>query len=379
MDKKKPSIVRSLKTGLVVFVIFVVFAYGVKVTNVNFETTRSENRLTQLTRVVRALVRPDIIEYDTVDTEIDIPFYLPCPEGQEIEEPVQDTSQPYLTSSEYCGSPEDIVFIEGHNFTPYSKGPINFVTASGVNKQLGNFETDGNGNFSLEAELPLRQPVEEAQHIEAIARVQIGSPKFTQTAKVTWEKIIETVFMALLATAIGTAAALPVSFFAARNLMAENKSPLTSVAFSIIGWPVGIFLGLQISSYFQKILTPLTENTTNTVIGALAGTLIVYIILKTSIKPEETKEVSPTIKSVRVFLLIVAGLIGIGTLIFLEKLSKTVGLALIEPLKSFGFLGNFILQVGEAGYLIVPAVAALGFGGVIGSTLGKLGQKISDK
>jgi len=379
MDKKKPSLVRSLKTGLVLFVVFMVFAYGVTVTDVNFETTRSENRLTQLTRVIRALVRPDIIEYDSVDTEIEIPFYLPCPEGREIEEPVQDTSQAYLTSSEYCGSPKDVVIIEGHNFTPYSKGPINFVTASGVNKQLGNFETDGNGYFTLETELPLREPVEEAQLIRAIARVQVGSPKFTETAKITWEKIIETVFMALLATAIGTAAALPISFFAARNLMAENKSPLTSVALSIIGWPLGIFLGLQISSYIQKILTPLTENNLNSLIGVVAGLTAVFIFLKISIKPEETEEVSPTVKTVRVFLLILAGLIGIGTLVFLEAFSKVAGLALIEPLKKFGFLGNFILQIGEAGYLIIPAVSALGFGGVIGSTLGKLGQKISDK
>ena len=55
----------------------------------------------------------------------------------------------------------------------------------------------------------------------------------TETARATWDKIIETVFMALLATAIGTVLAIPVSFIAARNLMAENKSPLTSIAFSI--------------------------------------------------------------------------------------------------------------------------------------------------
>ncbi len=68
----------------------------------------------------------------------------------------------------------------------------------------------------------------------------------TETARATWDKIIETVFMALLATAIGTVLAIPVSFIAARNLMAENKSPLTSIAFSIVGWPAGIYLGLKI-------------------------------------------------------------------------------------------------------------------------------------
>jgi len=105
----------------------------------------------------------------------------------------------------------------------------------------------------------------------------------------------------------------------------------------------------------------------------------IFIILRTSVKPEETEEVSPTVKTVRVFLLILAGLIGIGTLVSLEALAKILGVALIEPLSAFGFLGELRLRIGEAGCRILPAIAALGFGGVIGSTLGKLGQKISDK
>ena len=120
MDKNKPSLLRSLGTALAVVVGIVVFAYGVNVTNVNFETTQSENRLTQLRRVIRALVRPDIIEYETIDTDTEIPFYLPCPEGVKIEAPAQDpdTTEPYLTADKYCGSPEDIIHIEGFNFSP---------------------------------------------------------------------------------------------------------------------------------------------------------------------------------------------------------------------------------------------------------------------
>ena len=211
MNKKKPSLLRSLGTALSVLLVVVVFAYGVQVTKVNFETTRSEDRLTQLKRVIRALVRPDIIEYDTEDIDIDIPFYLPCPEDQDIEIPEPEPNQPYLIASVYCASPKETVIIEGFNFAPNSKGPLNFVTASGVKKQLGSFEIDGEGYFQMEVEIPTRQPVTEAQIIRATARLQVGGPKLTETAKVTWEKIVETVFMALLATAIGTAVAIPVS------------------------------------------------------------------------------------------------------------------------------------------------------------------------
>ncbi len=280
MNKKKPSLSRSLKTALMVIGVIIAFAYGVKVTDVNFETTRSPVRLTQLKRVIRALVKPDVVEYETEETTIQIPFYLPCPEDQEIEVPEPDTSGPYLTASQYCGPAKGTVIIEGHNFIPRNRGPINFFTASGVNLQLGNYLADDNGDFQMEIELPNRQPVAEAQYITATVRVPVGSPQLTETAITTWDKIVETVFMALLATAIGTALAIPVSFFAARNLMSVVRSPLSSVSLSLIGWPLGIYLGLRASGILRGLLAPLLANLLYSLIGlALAG-LVVFLFVK---------------------------------------------------------------------------------------------------
>ena len=379
MNNKKPSMLRSLRNALGVLLVVVVFAYGIQVTDVNFETTRSEVRLTQLTRVIRALVRPDLIEYETEDTEVELPFYLPCPEDQVIEPPEPDTTQPYLVASVYCSSPEETVIIEGFNFIPNSKGPMNFVTASGVKKQLGNFVVDRDGSFQMEVEIPTRKPLAEAQYIRATARLQIGSPKLTETAIVTWEKIIETVFMALLATAIGTAIAIPVSFLAARNLMSENKSPLTTMAFSIIGWPLGIFLGFLTTSLIRNLLTPFLENPLLSLGGLIVGPVLIYLILRWSIKPGDTEPKSVISKGLRILIFILAAVLSIASLLFLETISRSVGLALVIPLGAFGFIGNFLYQMGEASPLLIPAVAALGTGAVVGSTLGKIGQNISDK
>ena len=378
MEKKKPSLLRSLGTALGVLLVIVVFAYGVKVTDVNFETTRSEDRLTQLKRVIRALAQPEIIEYELAETDIEIPFYLPCPENQEIEIPESDTSGPYLTASVYCASPKEIVIIQGYSFTPNSKGPLRLLTASNVKKPLGDYEAEGDGYFQLEVEIPTRQPVAEAQHIQATARLRISGPKLTATAKITWEKIVETVFMALLATTIGTAVAIPISFLAARNLMSENKSPLSSLAFSIIGWPIGIYLGFQTAKLIRNQLSPLTDNSLYSLGGFLIGLILLYIILQWSIKPGDTEE-TKVIKSLRLLFFVLAGVIGIGVLIFLESLTKVVGLALIEPLKSFGFIGNFVYQMGEASNLFIPAMSALGVGAAVGGTFGKIGQTINDK
>jgi len=372
MNKKKPSLLRSLGTTLVVFLVVVVFAYGVQVTNVNFETTRSEDRLTQLKRVIRALVKPDIIEYDTDDIDIEIPFYLPCPEDQDIEIPKPETDQPYLIASVYCASPEETVIIEGFNFAPTSKGPLNFVTLSGVSKQLGNFEVDKEGYFQLEVEIPTRKPIEEAQHIRATARLHVGGPKFTDTAKVTWEKIIETVFMALLATAIGTVVAIPVSFLAARNLMSENKSPLSSVSFSLIGWPAGIYLGLQVASWIRNLLVPITDNSLFSLGGLVIGLILVYLTLRWSLTAGSPEPEQTIRKLSRILVMLLAALFSVAILLFLESLSRSIGKALIELLGPFGFLGNFLYQMGEASTLLIPAVTALGTGAVVGGTLGKM-------
>ena len=92
------------------------------------------DRLTQLKRVIRALVKPDIIEYELDISVVEIPFYLPCPEGEEISAPDLDQSQPYMLASAYCASPQEIVQVTGKNFPPNTKGPVDFYTSSGVKK-----------------------------------------------------------------------------------------------------------------------------------------------------------------------------------------------------------------------------------------------------
>jgi len=379
MNKKKPSLLRSLGIALGAALVIIVFAYGVKVTDVNFETTRSEDRLTQLKRVIRALVKPDIIEYDYDVTVVEIPFYLPCPEGEEISTPEVDKSQPYMLANAYCASPQEIVQITGKNFPPDTKGPVDFYTTSGVKKPLGDFYSDSNGDFQLDVELPTRQPIAEAQRIISTIRIRVGNPMFTETAKATWDKIIETVFMALLATAIGTALAIPVSFIAARNLMAENKSPLTSIAFSIIGWPIGIYLGLKTAGFARQLLTPYLDSPGKAAIGLAIGIALVILILQRVLKASDKKPGFDMMDIIKIVAYVVAGLAGIAVMLFIETLSRTIGLALVDPLGPFGFIGNFLYQMGEASTLIIPAFVALGLGAVVGGALGNIGQTISDK
>ncbi|MCK5635436.1 MAG: ABC transporter permease subunit, partial [Anaerolineales bacterium] len=337
-----------------------------------------EVRLTQLTRILRALAHPDIIAFEQEETIVEAQIYLPCPEGGiELTEP--DTSGPYLVTDVACAESKKTVIVEGYQLPPGSKGPIHFITASGAKLQLGNFVVDGNGTFRESVQMPTRQPVAEAQYLRATARVPVGAPKLTATAIITWDKIIETVFLALLATTFGTLLAIPISFLAARNLMSEIKYSLTSVALTIIGWPLGIGLGFIITRWLGRLSELLSANIMLNVGGLIITPVLAFALIRWALPKTGLKPSGLVVRTTRILVYALTTASGIIFLQLLTTTALTVGQALIEPLGPLGFLGGFISQLGDVINMITPAVIALAGGAVVGSPLSSLGQRISDR
>ena len=375
MNNNKKSLKKSIGVGLAVVLGLIIFAYAFQVTDVNFETTRSEIRLNSLTRVLRALAHPDIVTYEYSELNIEIPFYLPCPEDETPIFPDVATDEPNITSTLICGAVGDMVTIEGFNMPANTVGKLNFVTSSSVKKPLGEFETDDKGHFVSEVELPNRQPVAEAQTIRATIRTKVGAPMWSGNAIATWDKIIETIFIAFLATVIGTLIAIPVSFAAARNLMIENTSPLTSVTFSLIGWPVGFWIGLQITKWLMALFDPLSESVALSLVGAILSFTALYWVLRFKVSGDSEEKTSLTI---RLLTSLGLAIFGISGLILFGTSTRLIGFALIEPLGALGFLANFMFQIGEIIVMLTPIIVAIFAGALLGSILSKMGQRISD-
>ena len=376
--KKKSSILKSLRTGLFVAISVIVFAYAFQVTNVNFETTRSEVRITQLSRVLRALAKPELVRYDTTEIEVATPFYLPCPDNGEIEEIEKNTNEAYIQTSVLCASPKETITVEGFNLPQNIKGPINFLAASGVKRQLANFETDNEGYFSVDVVVPTRQPVAEAQYIAVTIRSTSGLPKWSNTAKATWDKIIETVFIALLATTIGTAASIPISFIAARNLMKDSTSTPTSTALNLIGFPVGFFLGYIFSKWIIDLLAPFEKNVFVTLIGLIITGIVSYLSLRKGLPSEDIKKPTTSVKVQRFAFLFIAIVLAILSIILFGEFNKLVGKTLENILGPIGFLGYALFQIGDITLMLVPAITAIAFGGVVVSLLNKFGLSLQD-
>ena len=383
--KKNSSPIKSLAVGLATFLVLIIIAYGFSVTNINFEETRSERRVASLTRILRALAHPKVFDYEYTEVDVEIPFYLGCPE-EGAEFPEIDRSGAFILASVACAEPKETIVIEGFNFQENSSGPINFIGFStdapdGVPLQIGNFQADAQGNFQVEVTIPNRQVKEDPQAIRATGRVRIGAPMISGEAKVTWDKIIETVFMALLATAFGTLMSIPLSFFAARNLMSDVKIPLSTISLSLIGWPLGMWLGIKTNQILVNLLSPLFNSFLPTLAGAIILPILGFLFVK-QILANQDKDAGPQIKDRLVNLLysITAAVLMFASVLFLGKLLLQIG-SYLTPNKEVPlyFLRNFIFQIGDIIVMLVPAVTALVGGGIIGGALGNFGQTISDR
>ena len=382
-NNKKASPWKSLQIGLATLLGLVVFAYGFQITQVNLEELRSEKRQESLVRVTRALAQPEIFEYDQTEEIVNQPFYVTCPSsGSETNIPEPDTSAPYLVITPACANPGDIVRVEGFNFAPYTTGPVRFVPGSDptniVSLGRDTAETDGNGHFVVSMEIPDR-PSDDVQYIRATLKKNVGAPHLTQTAYDTWDKIVETVFLALLATVFGTMLAIPLSFMAARNLMKTVKSPLTSIALSTLGWPIGIVIGFIVVRWVGGLSSGLGSNIWINLASIVITPVVVIFGLRWALPQEETALPGRALQITRLGVILLEVLIGFFGLFQLAALTMSIGKSLETSLGSFGFLGYFLFQVGDIITILTPALGALAAGGTLSNFMGRIGQLASEK
>ena len=382
---KNSSPLKSLVVGFTTVLVLIVIAYGFSITKINFEETRSERRVASLTRILRALAHPHIFEYEYDEVDVEIPFYLGCPEGG-VEMPEVDRSGAFIIASAACVEPGETITVEGYNFQENSSGPINFIGFSaeapdGVPLQMGDFQADAQGNFVVEVMIPKRQVKETPQAIRATGRVPVGAPTLSRDALTTWEKIIETVFMALLATAFGTLMAIPISFFAARNLMDEVKSSLSNISLSLLGWPLGMWLGLKTILLITGLLTPIFESFALTLVGTIIVPLLTVLLINWILSSQDEDSTTGLQKRLTTFgfTLLSAALI-VTTVLFFGRLLLQIGTYLTpsEDVPLY-FMRIFIYQLGDITTMLAPAIAALAAGGIFSGLFGYFGQIISDK
>lgn len=355
--EKPASLTRSILIGLAIVIVLIIYAYGFQVTKIDLSQTKDPQHIDSLIRILRAIAHPDLIEYQKTEVQVNTPIYVPCPAGGAPTAAAAPASGPYIVVTPPCAEQSTQVTVEGFNFEPNSSGPLNFIPPSGVSLQMGSIQVDGDGHFKLTAKLPKRNSPE-IQQIRAVTRQSVGGPQLTQTARDTWDKIIETVFLALLATTVGTLIAIPISFIAARNIMGPIRSSLTSLALLILALPLGVLVGGVLATWLGDLSQPFTSNLALTVIGAIVCPVAIWFGSRWALPPEETQVASPGLRLARIVVLILVTLVSVFFLFLLSSLMITIGAALQRTLGAFGFLGVFVADLGDIlGTVIIVATA----------------------
>ncbi len=379
--KTKASIWKSIRLGLYVLIGLLVFAYGFEVTKINLQEFRKETRQASRVRVTRSLVQPDIFEYDYAETILNVPFYLPCPAGELIKSELDPNSAYVLIPD--CVESGGTISVEGFNLPPGSTGYIYLVPSSDPHSTLAlykdDFSVDSDGYFQTDITLPGDRDSADVQYIRVRARARVSGPHFSENAIATWDKIIETVLMALLATTLGTVLAIPMSFLAARNLMKGVKSPLTSIALSLLGWPIGIVIGYSVTQWLGKMSSQYANHWGINLAISIAGPLAMLTAFRWVMPQTDEKTPGRALRLVRLLVGGLAVIIGVFSIFQMAGLAMTVGSGVIEALGPMGFLGNFLAKSADILITITPAMGALIFGGVLSSILGRFGQRANER
>ncbi|MCI0347980.1 MAG: hypothetical protein L0Z53_01015, partial [Acidobacteriales bacterium] len=258
MFNKTPSLSQAPLRRLLIILgaaaVFVIFSYGWTVTDIDLSVPQQLQRQQNVGNALRELLSPNIFtqEYDIHNTTTS--FTIDCPEDFTQPEPTISETEPYILVTPACASANEVVTVQGFNFAPDTLARINWIATDEERRirqtdgtSEDNFVTNSDGTFSVQIEVPrIRGSAGETHTVEAQGAVPVGSPQFSQTTGTVLEKMIETIFLALIATTISILPSAVLSFLAAHNLMRTVRIPLGNLLVTVVLLPIGWLVGVAL-------------------------------------------------------------------------------------------------------------------------------------
>lgn len=186
--------------------------------------------------IITDLLQPQLFTRPEETQEAKTSIQVPC-SGPPLA-PSEPAEGPVVRVTPACAGAREPVTVSGTHFRPNTEGRLYWAPA-GMAGRLRDvrFTTDDQGAFRVQTTVP---PLLEQQGGVSGVVVQMtwesGSLKPSEPLRITTNKIVETVFLALMATTFGGIVAVPLSFLGARNIM-----PRTVVGNAVYGLTRGFF------------------------------------------------------------------------------------------------------------------------------------------
>jgi phosphonate transport system permease protein len=256
---------RRAGAGVFIVVILLFFALGWQITEINVVklATEFDDALPALSKVLwpwdKAFIREERVLMATADIQVPCSDNPPPP-------PEEVAGQPYVVAEPTCGElsyqDESYKMVEGtpltlrgRGFDPNTETLIWWKDSMGNEfrvRQEGEYlktVTDGEGAFELRVIMPYRLIPPSAAEGPMIHQIQarqvskVGRLMPSQELKLAIKKMVETIFLGLIATLFGIVMAVPVSFLAARNLMSASR--LTMVIYYLVRTVLNIVRSIE--------------------------------------------------------------------------------------------------------------------------------------
>ena len=233
---------RTARAGLgpFIMVLIVFFGLGWQIGEINLpllarEVGKARYRLGQVMWPWDRAIEREPIQVEAIQL-----LEVPCDENPPPPNPTSD-SEPYLRAEPTCGeltqedgTPGTLLHLEGGNFYPESQiqilwqDPLRNEFRARRGGEYVVFTPNEEGSFTLDIPMPYRliptSAAGEALEWRVLARQVVGAGPAHPSEELTLsiQKMIETIFLGMMATFFGIILALPVSFLAAKNLMSAS-------------------------------------------------------------------------------------------------------------------------------------------------------------
>jgi phosphonate transport system permease protein len=204
---------RSWKVYLGLLITLAAYAYGWQVTQIRLGELWGGAHL--ISPFMAALASPDVVARSQQIQKGASLFYY----GGEPPVPAPAGGGPRLTLSKLSGAIGDRVTATGEGFAPNRRGVLWWENQIGQRQQLAPFTTDAEGRFALTFTAPEVQGTRNTVSAEVV--IGTGPLRPSQTLLVVLDRMVETVFLALMGTTMGVVFAVPMAFLGAKNLTAN--------------------------------------------------------------------------------------------------------------------------------------------------------------
>jgi phosphonate transport system permease protein len=221
MEANKPTLPAIRYGRNLLIAIFVVVAYVLSWNTTQIDIPRLFTDAPKAVPIITDFVTPDVFSRaEQVESHV-INYPVPCGAGEAASMP--DTG-PRLVPNPSCADVQAFITVAGFELRPNTGVQMRWLLPDGRRLRAVKATTDDQGHFSAEVEI---RPIVAAQEgivsqLQAELTWESGSLLPSEAFKTTLAKIVETVFMALMATTFACLVAFPASFLGARNVMGSG-------------------------------------------------------------------------------------------------------------------------------------------------------------